>query len=318
MKPPVERAQVIEAPSALSRWVQGHVQGFIGAAAAQLRQPFSTLVTALVIGLTLVLPMTLHLAVGNLSRLGYAWESATQATLFLREGVDVMRGQALADELVLRPGVASAVYLSADAALEEFRERSGFGEALDALQGNPLPASIVVTPQRDLTRGAIDRLMTELAALPEVDQLRRDQRWLERLFGILDLLRTAALLLAVLLGLAAAMTIANVVRLDLESRRDEVRVLKLVGAPDSFIRRPYLYAGFWYGLLGGFAALLLTAVALELMTTPVARLAGLYGSDFALQGPELEAILLLIGSGVVLGVAAAWISLSRQLRRVEP
>jgi cell division transport system permease protein len=318
MKAPAESAQVIEAPSALNRWVQGHVQGFIGAAAALLHRPFSTLVTALVIGLTLVLPMTLHLAVGNLGRLGYAWESATQATLFLREGVDAARGQALADELVLRPGVASAVYLSADAALQEFRERSGFGEALDALQGNPLPASVVVTPQRDLTRGAIDRLMTELAALPEVDQLRRDQRWLERLFGILDLLRTAAALLAVLLGLAAAMTIANVVRLDLESRRDEVRVLKLVGAPDSFIRRPYLYSGFWYGLIGGFAALLLTAAAMALMTAPVARLAGLYGSDFALQGPDLKAILLLIGSGVALGVAAAWISLSQQLRRIEP
>lgn len=300
------------------RWLAEHGRALMSTLSELIEQPLSTLTTAAVIGIALALPMGLYLGVTNLSGLSYGWEGVAQATLFLKDSVDEAQGIALSERTAARPGLEAVQYISRAAALEEFRAASGFGDALDVLEDNPLPAAIVVVPDPKLAAQQVATLLDELAALPEVDFAQRDQQWLERLYAMLELLRRTVALLAILLGIAVAITVGNTVRLELEGRREEILVLKLIGAPMSFIRRPFLYTGLWYGFLGSFVALLLVGVAGLLLSKPVLRLAGLYETQFELQGPNGQEVLAVIGTGILLGLLGAWTAIQRHLATIEP
>lgn len=282
------------------------------------RSPFSTLLTAAVIGITLALPAGLHVLVRNVNAVSYSWEGSLQASLFLKDSVTPEGGRALTAALENRPDVARAQYLSREQSLAEFRELSGFGQALDLLEDNPLPAVVVVTPARELERADMDRLVDALSALPEVEVAKLDQKWLDRLYAILAIIERVVALIAGLLALAVVVTVGNTIRLDIESRRDEIVVMRLIGAPDSFIRRPFLYIGMWYGLAGGVLAWTLVHGALWLLAGPAQRLAGLYDSRFSLAGLPWDASLLVLVGGVVLGMAGAALTLGRHLDRYEP
>jgi cell division transport system permease protein len=302
----------------LQRWAQDHARVLFATLGRLSRQPMSTLLTAAVIGITLALPAALHVLLQNLSAISYSWEGSLQASLFLKDSVTPERGRALAQTLPARPGVARASYISREQSLVEFRELSGFGEALDLLADNPLPAVIVVTPQRDLDQHQVGRLVDELSRLPEVELAKLDQKWLERLYAILAIVQRAVLIVAALLALAVVVTVGNTIRLDIENRRDEIVVMKLIGAPDAFIRRPFLYTGFWYGVFGGLIAWLLVNLALRALAGPARHLAGLYESGFQLADLGWQSGLLVLAAGVLLGsLGSAW-TVGRHLSRYEP
>lgn len=302
----------------LQRWAQENARVLFATLGRLTRQPLSTLLTAAVIGITLALPAALHVLLQNLSAISYSWEGSLQASLFLKDSVAPERGRALAQRVSSRPGVARADYISREQSLVEFRELSGFGEALDLLSDNPLPAVIVVTPQRDLDQHQVSRLVDELARLPEVEVAKLDQKWLERLYAILAIVQRAVLIVAALLALAVVVTVGNTIRLDIENRREEIVVMKLIGAPDAFIRRPFLYTGFWYGVFGGLIAWLLVNLALGALAGPARHLAGLYESSFELAELSWQSGLLVLGAGVLLGsLGSAW-TVGRHLSRYEP
>ncbi|MCB1904567.1 MAG: cell division protein, partial [Gammaproteobacteria bacterium] len=123
---------------------------------------------------------------------------------------------------------------------------------------------------------------------------------------------------ASLLGLAVILIIVNTIRLEIQNRHAEIEISKLIGATDSFIRRPFLYSGAWYGLFGGLISWLLVTLSLRLLDAPVARLAGLYQSDFILSGMDFSTFSLLIGCGSLLGLAGSWIAVGRHLHSIEP
>lgn len=302
----------------VQRWAQENLRVLFATLGRLSRQPMSTLLTAAVIGITLALPAALHVLLQNLSAVSYSWEGSLQASLFLKDSVSPERGREVAQGLQARSGVARASYISREQSLVEFRELSGFGEALDLLTDNPLPAVIVVTPQRELSQHQVARLVDELARLPEVEVAKLDQKWLERLYAILAIVQRAVLIVAALLALAVVVTVGNTIRLDIENRREEIVVMKLIGAPDGFIRRPFLYTGFWYGVFGGLIAWLLVGLALRALAGPAQRLAGLYESSFQLAGLTWESGLLVLGAGVLLGtLGSAW-TVGRHLSRYEP
>lgn len=305
-------------PSLFSRLMEEHARVFFFSLGKLWTNPVGTLLTALVIGITLALPAGLHVLVGNVNRLSYSWEGAAQSSLFLKDSVTEERGRDLAREIEARPGVARTGYISRTQALDEFRKLSGFGDALDLLGDNPLPAVITVTPLRKQTREQIGALTEELAHLPEVDRAKLDQKWLERLYAILDFLQRGVAVVAALLGIAVIVTVGNTIRLDIQARREEIVVMKLIGAPDSFIRRPFLYTGFWYGLTGSVVALAFVLVGLSMLAAPVRHLAGLYDSDFSLAGPSLLAVLEMFGAGIMLGWLGAFLTVTRNLRKIEP
>lgn len=312
------RAEAVRPPAWWARAAQDHARQFFQSLGLLTSRPLGTLMTALVIGVTLALPASLHLMLENVDHLSYGWQRAVQASLFLRDSVDEPRGRALAQQLDARPDVDAVSYISREQSLADFRARSGFGAALDELDHNPLPAVIVVTPTPGLSGQAVEALHRALAQLPEVEIAQMDQQWLERVHAMLDLARRGVWLFAVLLGFAVVVVVGNTIRLDIEARRDEIVVLKLIGAPDAFIRRPFLYTGFWYGLFGSFVALLMLYVALLSLSGPARTLAGAYGSDIQLLGPSAAAVLLLLAAGIGLGwIAAGW-TVTRHLRAIEP
>lgn len=305
-------------PTWASRLLEEHARVFFFSLGKLWQNPLGTLLTALVIGITLALPAGLHVLVGNVDRLSYSWEGAAQSSLFLKDSVTEERGRDLAREIETRPGVARTGYISRTQALDEFRKLSGFGDALDLLGDNPLPAVITVTPLRKQTREQISALTDELAHLPEVDRAKLDQKWLERLYAILEFLQRGVAVVAALLGLAVIVTVGNTIRLDIQARREEIVVMKLIGAPSSFIRRPFLYTGFWYGLSGSVVALIFVLAGLAALGAPVRNLAGLYDSDFSLAGPSFLAVLEMFGAGILLGWLGAFLTVTRNLGKIEP
>jgi len=303
----------------LRRWLLDHARVLVATLGRLSREPVSTFLTAAVIGITLALPAGLHVLVQNVSAISYTWEGTLQASLFLEESVTPERGRALVREIEKRQDVAKASYISREQSLAEFRELSGFGEALDLLADiNPLPAVVVVTPRRGLPQERTQALMDALAALPEVEVAKLDQKWLERLYAILGIIERAVLIIAAMLALAVMVIIGNTIRLEIEGKREEIIVMKLIGAPDSFIRRPFLYTGLWYGLAGGLVAWIFVTGATWALAAPARRLAGLYESSYAITGLDTRSTLIVLAAGVALGVLGSAWTVGRHLDRYEP
>ncbi len=305
-------------PFLLRRILQAHARALVFTAGKLYRAPGASLLTASVIGITLALPAGLHVLVNNLDGLRYGWESSVQASLFLRSTVSETQGRKLAQSLQLRPDVERVRYISSADGLKEFRQLSGFGDALDLLEHNPLPAVISVQPDSQLDARKAQKLFNELAGLAEVESARLDQAWLERLQAFLQIARRLNQTLALLFGLAVVFAVGNTIRLEIHSRREEIEVMKLLGASNAFVHRPYLYLGLWYGLAGGALAWLLTQVMLWLLAGPVKQLAGLYDSNFVLAGMDPLTGLLLVLAGIGLGILGSAWTVMRHLHAIQP
>lgn len=299
-------------------YLQRHAQVSLEVLGRLYRNPVSSLLTVAVIGITLALPTGLHLLLKNINTVRYSWESSVQASLFLAHSAEKKEALQLLRKIRQRDDVVAAHYISSAQALREFRKQSGFGHALDALQNNPLPAVIVVQPESGLSPEKIQSLVGELGASPLVAEAKMDQAWLRKLHAILDIVRRSVLVIAALLGIAVIIIVGNTIRLDIQNRREQIQVMKLLGAPDGFIRRPFLYTGLWYGFWGGILAWILVSLALWFLAGPVSRLAGLYNSQFDLQGLSFSGFLLLLVSGLVLGWLGSWWAVGRHLRAIQP
>lgn len=281
--------------------------------------PVSTLMTVAVVGISLALPVGLHIMLQNAQRVTNSWDTAAQISLFLKADVKADRIQALRERVQQRREVARAEVIAPDAALEEFRQHSGFGEALDALEDNPFPPVIVVYPRADYDRiENIESLLNDFKGYDEVELAQLDMQWIRRLYAIMDIGRRGVWVLGALLALAVLLIVGNTIRLAIENRRAEIEVMKLVGGTNGFVRRPFLYTGIFYGLFGGVLSWLLCSLALWLLSEPVNRLATLYQSDYRLATLDGETTLVLLGSSVLLGLAGAWLAVSRHLVAIEP
>lgn len=294
-------------------WLDHHAYSLVSALGRIARRPWSTLLTIGVMAVALALPLGLALVLDNVGRFAGSAQQSRQIALFLEVEVDGARAAELADELRTRDDVAAVELRTPEQGLEELREQGGLDAAIDALDANPLPSVLLVTPAGD---GAL--LADALRDAPGVEMLQHDAEWRRRLDGWLRFGGRVALVLALLLGLGAVLVVGNTVRLDIQSRREEIGVLQLLGASDGFIRRPFLYLGAWYGLGAGLVALaLLTATNLALQP-PLAELATSYGSDFALEGlGAAQAGWVLLGA-TVLGWLGAGVVTGHFLRQTRP
>lgn len=302
---------------ALRRYLELHLQNFLGAAGRLAGQPFSTLLTVMVIGIALALPAGLRVLVSNASALSDSWDGAADFTAYLKPGVAPERARAVAREIEGRSDVEGVELIDRDAALAEFRKQSGFGDALEALDSNPLPHTLVVRPASGIAAD-VDAVAAAVGALPDVDLVQVDTAWVARLRAILGLAERMVDLATVLLGLAVAIVVGNTIRLEIQNRSVEIEVTKLVGGTDAFIRRPFLYLGLCYGIAGAVLAGALIGMTLLVLGSPVRSLAALYGSGFELRGLTLVEIGLLLAGGALLGWAGAGLATARHLRAIEP
>lgn len=282
------------------------------------RQPFASFMTILVIGVTLAIPAAMHLVVKNAQSISRNWGNALDFSVYLTSDVSQRDAETLASIIEQRADVDSVTLISADDAMREFREQSGFGAALDHLTTNPLPHTLVVRPSAANTEASIILLNEELGHLPEADFVQADTDWVRRFHAILEILQRSIAMGGSLLGVAIIVIIGNTIRLDIQNRREEIEVTKLIGASNAFVRRPFLYTGIWYGLGGGLIALAVVAVGLNLLEAPVARLAGLYNSTYRMLALDLRESLTIIGVAMFLGLLGSWIAAARHMRRIEP
>ncbi len=302
----------------LSIWIGRHFNMAGQSLVRLLRQPFASLMIVLVIAVTLALPAALNLIVKNAAAVSGSWDNALDFSVFLSRDVSLADAQKLAQLIGQRADVGDVALISAEQALAEFKQQSGFGDAMDQLSQNPLPHTLVVRPSAANTTRSMVLLREELANLPETDLVQVDTEWVQRFHAILDIIREAILIGSVLLGTAIIVIIGNTIRLDIQNRREEIEVTKLIGASNAFVRRPFLWTGFWYGLLGGLLAIALVQYGVYLLQPPVARLAGLYQSGVDVLTFELREIGIIIGIGVFLGLIGSWFAAARHMRRIEP
>jgi cell division transport system permease protein len=303
----------------MKQWFERHAQTLVGSLGRLWQHPFATLLTVIVIGIALALPACLHVLVQNVRVASGGWNNALDISVYMKPDATLEQAKRAAERIRQRRDVDEVTLIEADAALEEFRKHSGFGTALDALKDNPLPHALVVRPDpafRD--SGHVDALTKELDKIDGVDLVQLDTAWVSRFNAILDVIRRGVFLAAGLFALGILVIVGNTIRLDIENRRDEIEVTKLVGGSDAFVRRPFLYNGVWYGLAGGLTAGAIVAIAVGTLSTPVQRIAGLYGSQFQLEGVGVAGWLALLGGGAALGWLGSFIVATRELREIEP
>lgn len=305
--------------SMLRGYLDNHGHTLFASLGRLWRTPFATTLTVMVIAIALALPASFYVMLKNVQQLGVALENSGQISLFLKPTLDDDAGLRLADRLKGHPQVESVTLITKAGALQEFRTYSGFAQALDALGSNPLPVVIQLKPKADAgSPGQADALAAELRSLPEAEYVQLDLQWVERLQAILDLARHGVAVISVLLSLAVLLVVGNTIRLELENRKEEIIVAKLVGATNSFIRRPFLYCGFWYGFLGAVASwLFVTLMTLSAYPT-VSRLSELYARELDLRFLGLLDTLEMLGAASLLAVAGTWVVLVPQLRRLNP
>ena len=303
----------------ISAYFARHAQVLVGSLGRIMHQPFATLMTMGVIAVALALPLFLSLLLQNARIATGNWNEAYDLSVYMDKKASTGRVQSLAKQLKARGDVAAVRIITAEQALADFRNDSGFGKALDVLSDNPLPVTLVVTPTLTAsTPQGTETLKGAIAALSDVQTVQIDTEWVKRLHAMLDLLRRVVLLTGGLLGVGIVLIVSNTIRLDILNRRAEIEVMKLVGASDGFARRPFLYSGIWYGLGGGLLALTLVAIASVVLARPVAQLAFLYGSDFRLEGLKLVLSIGVLTVAVALSWLGSWLAATRHIRAIEP
>jgi cell division transport system permease protein len=303
----------------MKQWLERHVQTFVSSLGRLWAQPFATLLTLLVIGIALALPACLHVLVQNVREASGGWGNALDISVYMKPAATLDQARQAQKRIAQRRDVEDVTLVEADAALKEFRRNSGFGEALDALKDNPLPHALVVRPAADYREPAqVETLTADLRKIEGVDIVQLDTAWVSRFNAILNVVRRVVLLAAGLFALGILVIVGNTIRLDIENRRDEIEVTKLVGGSDGFVRRPFLYNGVWYGLGGGLIAWLIVTVVITVLGDPVQRIAGLYGSSFQLHGLGAEGSGVLLVGGALLGWLGSFIAATREIRGIEP
>lgn len=296
-----------------------HFQTMVGALGRLYGNPVASFMTVLVIGVALALPALLQLMVNNGTQLGDRWENVYDLSVFMSDDASLDSVQRWADQLPDDPAIAETQVVSASQALEKFKQNPDFGGTINTLEENPLPHLVVVRPETDHTDNeAIRQLKLSLEAYEETSLVQSDGVWVQRFNHLVDIMRRSVASAFALLALAVLLIVGNTIRLDIENRRDEIIVTKLVGGSNGFIRRPFLYYGAWYGLTGGLCALLIVVTVVLLLRGPVMELANLYASDFRLKPLSLTQSLGLVLVGTSLGWLGALLAAQRHIRAIEP
>ncbi|SIO20653.1 permease-like cell division protein FtsX [Salinivibrio sp. ES.052] len=290
------------------------------------QRPMGNLLTLMVLAVALSLPATFYLLAKNVVAVSEQWHSPAEINVFLTPVQSKQHGQDLADKLSAWPNIDSVEYVSPSEGMTALKTQRGFNQAISLLDDNPLPSVIVVVPTTDTEEGEsalslsarAEALAEQLSALDAVDEVRLDTDWLARLDAIKTLALTLAWLFSCLMLAAVVLLVGNTLRLQVLHHQPRIQVMKMVGATDSFILRPYLYMGVWLGSLAAIVAWILTALNTWLMDGAVRQFAQLYDSPFTLRGLNWDESLLLLMGSTLLGVLAALLATRRHLKEIEP
>lgn len=297
----------------LGAWRDQHVYSLLSSLGRIVSKPFSTFLIVGVMAIAMALPLSLGMALLNVQRVSGTVQAAREMSVFLKPGITFEQAQALAKKCAERSDVEKVTVVSPDEGLAEFRKLSDLAQSVDLLGSNPLPSVLKIRPKDDGMA-----LAEALQQWPEADVVQHDGQWRQRLNAWLSLGERMLKILSILFGLGVLLVVGNTVRLDIGTRREEIAVMQQLGATDGFIRRPFLYLGFWYGLAAGALALGLSLAAGLALDERLRPLLASYDSRFELQGPDLMMVLALLASSAILGWLGAWLASGHHLRQTRP
>lgn len=299
-------------------WVR-HLQQALASLGELWRTPLSSMLSIAVIGVCLSMPAVLQLAYKNVERLTDSIQSNSQISVYLKQEVTQAQASDWQFQLQAQESIADTEFVHRDIGLQQLQARAGFGSALSLLNDNPLPHVIVV--QLDSawqSASEAQQVLNQLSSSELVEQAKLDLEWLERLDALRAMFSQSALFLIVLLVAAVVLIISNTLRLNILSKRDEIEVMKLLGASARFIQRPFLYTGFWIGLTGGLLAWVLCNLMLFWCEYALSQLGLAFGQQLTLIGQNSTEFLMLMCSALGVSLLASWWSVRRNIRLIEP
>ncbi|MDR5616524.1 permease-like cell division protein FtsX [Arsenophonus sp.] len=316
-KKPIHK--IAKAKALKGGWREQWRYAWLNTLADMLRQPLATLLTVAVIAISITLPSLCYIVWKNVSQAAQQWYPAPQLTIYLDKSLDEKGAEQTVAGLKQLDGVKSVNYLSREEAMIEFRNWSGFGTALDLLEENPLPAVAIITPKIDFQNSqSLINLRNKVGQLAGIEDVRMDDSWFTRLAALTGLIGQIAMVIGILMVMAVFLVIGNSIRLNIFARRDTINVMKLIGATDGFIMRPFLNSGIILGFFGALLSLILSALLVWQLTGIVTQVAGVFGTTFHIQGFLWDEVLLVILIAAMIGWLAAWLATAQHLRRFTP
>ena len=272
----------------------------------------STLLICLAIGVTLALPSIMYAVLASVSGLTNNVKSESQISVFLAASAKESDVKTIILALEKNSTIKTFKFVSKEAALKQLQTANANNEVLNSLENNPLPDAFFVAPSK-LDAESIESLKNDLGKLDGVDEVIVDGAWIKRLNYLLQLGKKAMLILTGLLAFALVAVIGNTVRMQIVTQQAEIELSRLIGATKSFIRRPFLYAGGLYGLLGGLFALIITFVVIYLFNLSLAPLTAEYQTDFSLTYPSFFTCGLTCLIALIIGLVSAYLAVSKTL-----
>lgn len=297
--------------------IEEHKKHFLSSLKNLINEPFANAMTVVVIAIALTLPACLYLLIQNGTDLTSRWQTSHDISAYVDNKLDSNELKKLSASIQARDDVETVRSINAATALKELGENSELELLSEALPNNPLPHTLVITPLKTES-SALDDLSKALQDNSQIESVEFDSTWVVKLKNIMSFLTRLVWFLTILLSLGVFLIVANTIRLHVNNRRNEIEVKKLIGASDRFVRRPFLYTGFWYGLIGAILALLLI-IGLQIASKgPLNRLLDAYASNHQLSTFGFIESLILILSGSFLALFGAWIAAARSIRSIEP
>ncbi len=283
-------------------------------------KPVATLMTSASLGIALALPAGMNEILLSIENIGKNFEHVNHISIFLKKNLQEQAVKEVEAALKQISSINAVHHKNPAQALKEFQQYANFENALNLLDHNPLPHVFIVEPSLSVnSKQQLHQLLEQIKTIPHVESVQLDIKWLERLFSFIEIGRTGIVLIGSLLALAVVLIIGNTIRLAIENRKQEIIITKLIGATNSFVRRPFLYLGLCYGLSGSLVAIVFVDISITIISQPIDHLARLYQSKIIhLQLMSLEHSIMVVIAGVVLGIIGALIAVNYQLKNIEP
>ncbi|MDI9818687.1 MULTISPECIES: permease-like cell division protein FtsX [unclassified Legionella] len=296
-----------------------HIQAASNSLNLLCRKPMATMMTVIVIAITLTLPALFWVFTDNLQKLSGNWQRSGHISLYLKTSLSSAEEISVLEQVQNTEGVGKASLKPAAEGLAELQEQEGMHDIMRYLPENPLPAVIEVIPALAFNKPfQIEQLYIKLKSYPQVEQAKLDMEWIRRLHAILGFVAKAAHAVMTLLAFAVILVIGNTLRLAIHNRHEEIQVLKLIGATDPFIARPFLYSGIWYSLAGAILAVLFVNIFMLSFAVAIKQLASVYQMRYPMMGLTVKQAYLLVLASIILGWVGARLSVKRELASIEP
>ena len=288
-----------------------HMRELKGALDEIIRKRLSSFITISLIGISIGLPSIFVIIGENFLSGLERIDQSIKINVFLEEGISVSEGLAISGEIQNKPDVSMVRFISSEEAIKEFQKQTNLSEILFTLGNNPLPHVVVVVPV-SLDPIDVSLLVSSLNDRAGVESASTNLNWLERLYSVFSIVKSVGIVFAITFFVGLILVVAHTVGVAIQNKAEEVDLMLLLGASSSFIRRPFLYLGFWYGLGGGLFANILTQISLLSLANSVERLAQSYQSSFSLDKGGSEMFFLILLTGVSLGITGAFLGLLKK------